>query len=60
MAYNWGFSAPGLYEIEWTAEALLADQTPVSASAVFSFRVVPEPISLLLLAVGTLSAVRRR
>ncbi len=58
--YNWGFSAPGLYEIEWTAEAFLADQTPISASAVFAFRVVPEPASMLLLTVGALTAARKR
>lgn len=57
--YNWGFTAPGLYEIEWVAEAFWIDQTPVSASAVFTFWVVPEPASLLLWAFGALTARRK-
>lgn len=57
--YNWGFTEPGLYQIELIASGLLLDQTQTTISGVFSFLVVPEPSSLLFLTLGRLALSRK-
>lgn len=63
--YNYGFTAPGLYQIEFQALGIHATDGTVTGSAVFNFLVkpVPEPGSLTLFAVGAAAlapACRRR
>lgn len=66
--YNWGFSAPGVYELTFTVSGVLDDgfSTPVSDTATFSFAVgtaIPEPSSAAALAgfaILGLAASRRR
>lgn len=61
--YNFAFSAPGTYQLEFTALGALAAGGTASDSAVFTFQVVPEPGTVvLLLSGGTigLRVLRRR
>jgi surface-anchored protein len=65
--FNSGFTAPGLYEIDFQASAVLPNGTPVSSEVTTYFfgveAVVPAPASLTLLALGCGLAVpllRRR
>jgi surface-anchored protein len=66
--YDWGFTAPGIYELTFTVEGVLDDgfATPVSDTATFTFAVgapIPEPSAFAALAglsaLG-LAATRRR
>lgn len=55
LHFNFGFSAPGLYEVTFLAKAIdAATQEELSSQATFNFLVVPEPMSLALLGLGTL------
>lgn len=66
--YNWGFTAPGVYELTFTVNGILNDgfTTAVSDTATYTFAVgtaIPEPsafAALAGLAVLGLSATRRR
>lgn len=66
--YNWGFTAPGVYELTFTVSGLLDDgfATPVSDTATFTFAVgtpIPEPSAAAALAgvaILGLAATRRR
>lgn len=56
---NWGFSAPGQYDITFKVDGLDGG-TPVTQTATYTFDVVPEPTSVLLLATGALALIGRR
>lgn len=61
--YNWVFTEAGTYELNLTASATRTDMTgatPYSATETFTFNVVPEPSSALLLAGSTLGLLLRR
>ncbi len=58
--FNWGFTAPGLYEVTLLVEGYLLDGTLLAESGVFAFQVVPEPTSLMLIGLGAWAAFRRR
>ena len=61
--YNWGFSAPGTYTFDLKASYTDANFGVLeSATETYTFNVVPEPSTGVLLMAGlaTLSAVRRR
>ena len=57
---NWGFTQLGTYELEFQATADLVAGGSDSSVATFTFDVVPEPASLLLLGAGVLLARKRR
>lgn len=66
--YNWGFTAPGVYELTFTVGGILTGESaPITDTATFTFAVgttaIPEPSSFAALAgLGTLglAAARRR
>ncbi|HXG09829.1 MAG TPA: choice-of-anchor M domain-containing protein [Gemmataceae bacterium] len=62
--FNWGFTVPGFYELDFQLSGVLLSGQPVSSEVTtLSFSVVPEPASCSLLAVGTaamLCYARRR
>jgi surface-anchored protein len=58
--FNWAFSAPGIYQLTFTATAQLPDTTTVSDSATYTFEVVPEPTSVGLLSLGGILLALRR
>ena len=58
--YNWGFSAPGTYVLEFEASAELTSGGLDSSIASFTFEVVPEPASMLLAATGAIGLLRKR
>ena len=66
--YNWGFTAPGVYELTFTVSGVLVgDSEPITDTATFTFAVgatpIPEPSSFAALgglAVLGLAASRRR
>lgn len=63
--FNWGFTAPGLYEVDVEASAFRGPgATNPTASGVttyhFGIEAVPEPGSTLLLSLGTLALAARR
>ena len=57
--FNWTFSEPGLYEVEFKVDAL-DGVTPVVETAIYTFNVVPEPTSCALLGLSTLALLARR
>ena len=60
---NWFFTEPGTYEIELTAEATRTEMgvgQDFEATETFTFQVIPEPSSALLLAGSTLGLLLRR
>ena len=58
--FNWGFSALGNYELEFTISGNHEDDGIQRASGIYSFAVVPEPSTALLGALGALGLLRRR
>lgn len=57
LHFNFGFSAPGLYEITFLAKAVDAStQEELSSQATYNFLVVPEPMTAILLAIGAIAA----
>jgi surface-anchored protein len=58
---NWGFTAPGLYEIDLQARTFLANGTETRSDVTtFYFSVVPEPASLGLVILGGVGLLARR
>ncbi len=58
--HNYGFSEPGIWEIELTVSGMHVTDGFKSDTQVFTFQVVPEPSSALLTALGAAVALRRR
>lgn len=58
--FNWGFSTPGIYELEFAISGTHVDDGLQSASAVYTFEVIPEPSAALLGAIGALGLLSRR
>ena len=60
--WNWAFSEAGEYTLDFQASGLLGGTLFESAVETYTFNVIPEPTSSVLLLTGlaTLSAVRRK
>ena len=58
--YNYGFSEPGMWEVELSVSAMLNGTTPLVDTETFSFQVIPEPSTALLGLIGALGLLRRR
>jgi surface-anchored protein len=58
--YNWGFTAPGVYELEFEISGNHGVDGLKSASAIYNFQVIPEPSTALLGVMGALGLFRRR
>ncbi len=58
--YNWSFSAPGVYEIDFVAAASLGGELIVSDTTTYRFVVVPETSMLAPMALGAVALLRRR
>ena len=50
--YNWGFTAEGIYEIEFEATGTPFGGSPLSSTQTYTFSVVPEPSTYALLGLG--------
>lgn len=58
---NWGFTAPGLYEITFVASGTHVTEGLIESDpTTFSFNVIPEPSSIGLLLFGAVAASRVR
>ena len=58
--FNYGFSEPGMWEVELSVSAMLNGTDLLTDTETFSFQVVPEPSTALLGALGALGLLRRR
>ncbi|WP_367873287.1 choice-of-anchor M domain-containing protein [Luteolibacter sp. Populi] len=58
--FNWGFTEPGLWEVELTASGQHATDGLISATETFRFQIVPEPSTALLGGLGILGLFARR
>ena len=58
--FNYSFTKPGLYELEFTASGTHVTDGFTSASEVYTFLVLPEPGSLLMLGLGAAMSVGMR
>ena len=58
--FNWGFSTPGIYELEFAISGIHGVDGLQTASAIYTFEVIPEPSTALLTALGALALFRRR
>ncbi len=58
--FNWGFSEAGTWNVEMTVSGTHVDDGFLSSTRNFTFAVVPEPTSALLLSLGSLVLLRRR
>jgi surface-anchored protein len=58
--YNWGFTETGTYGLEFEISGTHVADGLQSASAVYTFQVVPEPTTAMLGALGSLALLRRR
>lgn len=50
--YNWGFTAEGIYEIQFEATGTPESGSPLSSTQTYTFNVVPEPSTYALLGLG--------
>ncbi len=58
--FNWGFTETGTYGLEFEISGNHVADGLQSASALYSFQVVPEPSTAMLGALGALALLRRR
>lgn len=58
--YAFGFTMPGLYELEFTFSSVYQGGPTISTPATFSFLVAPEPSRMMLMAIGLGFCVLRR
>lgn len=58
--FNMSFTAPGLYQVQITMAGTHVTDGNVSSTSTFEFNVVPEPSTMLLVAVGAGFLVLRR
>ena len=58
--YNWGFTEPGLWEIELTASGTHVTDGFKSDTQVFRFQIIPEPASAALAVLGAAGILIRR
>ena len=58
--YNWGFTKEGTYDLEFEISGTHVDDGVKTATATYSFSVIPEPSAALLGAIGALGLLRRR
>jgi len=58
--YNWGFTAPGVYDVTVTVSGTHALDGFKEASATYQFQVVPEPSTAMLGLVAGVALLRRR
>lgn len=58
--YNWGFSDPGTYEITFGIQGTHVTDGFQTGGATYTFEVVPEPSSALLVGIGSLALLRRK
>jgi surface-anchored protein len=58
--YNWGFTETGSYGLEFEISGTHVDDGLDSAAAVYTFQVVPEPVTAMYGALGALALLRRR
>jgi len=50
--YNWGFTAEGIYEIQFEATGTPEGGSPLSSTQTYTFSTVPEPSTYALLGLG--------
>lgn len=58
--YNWGFSTPGIYELEFAISGTHVADGLQNASAVYTFEIIPEPSAAMLGALGVLAMLSSR
>ena len=58
--FNWGFSTPGTYQLEFSIAGNHIDDGSQTASAAYTFQVVPESSTAALGALGTFALLRSR
>lgn len=58
--FNWGFSEPGVYNIDFTITGTHVEDGPQTATGSYVFEVVPEPSTALLGTLGILALLRRK
>lgn len=58
--FNMGFSEEGIYDVTFNSSGTTVDGVETGADFTVSFNVVPEPSSVLLLALGAFATLRRR
>lgn len=58
--FNWGFTAPGAYELEFAITGNHVDDGIQTASGTYNFQVIPEPSAIALGALGAFASLRRR
>jgi surface-anchored protein len=58
--YNWGFTEPGVWQVEITVSGTHIDDGFMSSTETLTFNVVPEPASVLMGGLGMLGLLARR
>ncbi len=58
--YNWGFTKEGTYDLTFAIAGAHSIDGAKSATATYTFSVIPEPSVALLAAIGALELLRRR
>ena len=58
--FNMGFSEEGIYDVTFNSSGTTVDGVETGTDFTVSFNVVPEPSSVLLLALGAFATLRRR